>query len=83
MNYSSLLIIAIIGLIIGYSGAGNPTDDKPRTSTQNFFNIIKWLSIIIIAIYVIIIVAALTDGLGDIPLLGGSYVWVRGHWRRK
>jgi magnesium-transporting ATPase (P-type) len=76
------LVIAIIGLIVGYIGAGDDTPQKPRSPVEKFFNVIKWISIIVIAGYILLIVAALTDGIGDIPLIGGA-VWVRGHWRRK
>ncbi|MGA2417696.1 MAG: hypothetical protein ABSF55_00400 [Candidatus Staskawiczbacteria bacterium] len=75
------LIIAVVGLVIGYSAEGNSTPQNPRSPKEKFWHIIKWLSIIVIALYVLIIVGAMTDGIGDIPLLGGAY-WVRGHWRR-
>ena len=78
--YLVIFVGAVIGLIIGYCGEGN---NSVKTPAEKFCQILKWLSIIILAIYILVIVAAVTDGLGDIPLLGGGYVWVRGHWRRR
>ena len=77
------LIFAVIGLIVGYCGEGNEISGKSLSPTEKFFKAIKWVSIIVIAIYALLIVAALTDGIGDIPLLGGGYIWVRGHWRHR
>jgi hypothetical protein len=79
MDLQTLFILALVGLIIGYSGEGSTKD---KSSPQRFCEAIKWISIIILALYILIIVAAFTEGLGDIPLIGGA-VWVRGHWRRR
>ncbi len=76
------LIIAAICLALGYYYQGD-TNDKSRPPIQKIWQVIKWISIIIIALYILLIVAAFTDGIGDLPLLGGGYVWVTGHWRRK
>ena len=56
------LMVAIVGLVIGFSGEGN--NDKNPTPSQKFCKIIKWISIIVIAIYVLVLVAVLTDGIG-------------------
>ena len=82
-NYLYLLLAAVAGLIVGYCFEGNRTPGKELSPREKFFKIIKWVSVIIIALYILIVVAALTDGIGDLPLLGGGYVWVRGHWRRR
>jgi hypothetical protein len=82
-NFFYPLIVACIGLVVGYCWEGNVDNSKARSPSEKFFKIIKWLSIVVIVIYILIIVAALTDGIGDIPLLGGGYIWVRGHWRRR
>ncbi|GEM_PF-5172582 len=79
-NYILVLVIAIIGFIIGYCGEGN---NPIKTPAEKFSQILKWISVIVLGIYVLAIVAALTDGIGDVPLLGGGYIWVRGHWRRR
>lgn len=81
--YVSILIVAVICLIIGYCGEGNEIRGKLLSPREKFCKVLKWLSIVVISIYVLAIVAALTDGIGDVPLLGGGYVWVRGHWRRR
>lgn len=73
-----LLIVAIIGLIVGYCGEG-----KKITSQEKLCTVVKWISIIILALYVLVIVAVLTDGFGDVPLLGGGAYWVHGYWRRR
>ncbi len=77
-----LFIAAVVGLIIGHCGEGD-THNRSRSAGEKFCQIIKWISIIILVLYVLIIIAALTDGIGDIPLLGGGAYWVRGHWRRR
>ncbi len=80
-NFWIPLYWAIGGLIVGLIGDANHEKDKLRTSVQNFFNVIKWISIVVIALYILLIVAAMTDGIGDVPLIGGA-VWVSGHWTR-
>ena len=77
------LIIAVVGLTLGYSLEGNKSQANALSPREKFFKVIKWISIIVIFIYLLILAAALTDGIGDIPLLGGGYIWVRGHWRRR
>lgn len=76
-NYLYPLYYAIAGLFVGYIMA-----EAAKNPWKIIGSIIKWISIVIIAMYILIIVAALTDGIGDIPLIGGT-VWVSGHWRRK
>lgn len=80
-NFWYPLFWAIGGLIVGLIGEGNHEKGKPLTSAQSFFAVVKWISIVVIALYILLIVAALTDGIGDIPLIGGA-VWVSGHWTR-
>lgn len=80
MEYLYPLYAAIAGLIIGYCGEGNIANNV-RTPGQKFWQIIKWISLIIIALYIVVILMAISDGIAGIPLLGGAY-WVRGHWRR-
>lgn len=80
-QYLYPLYIALVGLIIGFCFEGN--DAKNRTPFEKLCTVIKWTSVVVIALYILVIVAAMTDGLGDLPLLGGGYVWVRGHWRRR
>ena len=82
-GYLALFIAAIVGLVFGYALEGNKAHSHQLSPKEKFFKAIKWISIIVLAIYALVIVAAFTDGLGDIPLLGGGYVWVRGHWRRR
>lgn len=77
MEYAIPFIIAIVLLVIGYTYEGSSI-----TSQERFYTALKWVGIGIIAIYILLVVAALSDGLGDIPLLGGGAYWVRGHWRR-
>lgn len=78
---------AVCGLIVGLIAGSTHEKGEPLNPVQTFFEVIKWISIIIIALYILLIVAALTDGIGDIPLVGGavwvSGHWTRGHWRRK
>ena len=74
------MVVAIIGLIIGHCGEGN---SSIKTPAEKFLQILKWISIVILFVYALVVVAAVTDGIGDIPLLGGGYIWVRGHWRRR
>lgn len=81
MGYFYPLIVAVIGLIAGFSAEGD-TNDKSRQSNEKFWEVIKWISIVVLFLYALLIVGALTDGIGDIPLIGGT-VWVRGHWRRR
>jgi hypothetical protein len=63
-SYLYIFIVAIVGLIVGYCFEGNGL-----TPGERFFQIIKWISVVIVAVYALVIVAALSDGLGDILYL--------------
>lgn len=85
--FTGIFYWSICGLIVGLIAASTHEKGRDLSPIQAFFNMIKWVSIVIIAIYILLVVAALSDGIGDIPLIGGaiwvSGHWTRGHWRRR